>query len=88
MSECSDERLVQIQCEAALHIAHAFVHGDLPESSAMTIRQHLMACEECLDAFDVEAFMSEMIRRSCCQPISAPASLRARIVQMHVAWTE
>ena len=70
-------------CAHALKNVHAFLHGEMPEASADEIRQHLMACESCMDDFDIEATLTELIRR-CCPPCSASETLRARISSLHV----
>lgn len=72
-------------CHLAMRSVHAFLHGELPEASADEIRQHLMACEKCVDNFDAEQFIGAMLRR-CYGPAAAPASLRMRVSQLHVTW--
>lgn len=76
----------------ALRNVHAFLHGALPEAEADEIRTHLMACEACLDDFDIEQTITVMINR--CQPqVHASEELRKRIVAMtrvqytSVEWT-
>lgn len=85
LNQPDELRTSEICCESALHIAHAFLRGDLPEVSASEVRQHLLACEDCMDEFDVEMMLTQLLRRCSPRP-AAPANLRARIVQMHVTW--
>lgn len=75
----------ELQCAAAMRSAHAFLHGELPEWAADDIRAHLMACEDCMDNFDVESFITALVRR-CTAQQPAPQGLRARIVSMHVTY--
>lgn len=65
-------------CVRALESVHAFLHHELAESDADLIRLHLHACEKCMENFDIEATITEMIQRS--QPkVAAPAGLAARV---------
>lgn len=70
-------------CELAITQAQAFLHGELDETSADEIRAHLMACESCMDSYDIEQMITAMIRR-CCLPEHASGGLRARVAQLHI----
>ncbi len=87
----ADEQALEA-CAVALRNVHAFLHGALPEAEADEIRAHLMACEACLDDFDIEQTITVMIKR--CQPeVQASPALRERIAAMtrvsftSVEWT-
>lgn len=71
------------QCSFAMRSVHAFLHGELPASTADEIRHHLIACEKCMDDFDAEDFIGALLRR-CYGPTTAPAELRVRIAQLTV----
>lgn len=73
------------RCQVALRSVHAFLHGELPDTTADEIRQHLMACERCVDNFDAEQFIGALLKR-CYGPTTAPPSLRMRVSQLHVTW--
>ena len=75
------------QCQLAMRNVHAFLHGELPEANADEIRQHLMACESCMDNFDAEEFIGALLRR-CHGPATAPATLRMRVSTLHVCWRQ
>ena len=65
-------------CVRALEAVHAFLHHELAEADADLIRVHLHACERCMENFDIESTITEMIQRS--QPASqAPSGLVARV---------
>jgi len=81
--EAHDHSSAHDECVEALTRLQEFLHGELDETSADTIRQHLQACESCLDAFDVENAISAIIKR-CHQPTQAPASLRMRITSIRI----
>ena len=66
------------ECVQALAKVHAFLHNELFEADADVIRLHLHACERCMENFEIESTITEMIQRS--QPSSAaPTTLSARI---------
>lgn len=68
-------------CAKALDKLQSFLHGNLSEDQADLIREHLLACEKCMDDFDVEVIISDMLRR-CNPPSSASKQLRSRIMAM------
>ena len=74
-------------CAYTVGFVQAFLHNELPEATLESIRLHLMACEHCLQHYDIEALIGELIRRSN-QPILAPGQLRARIESLHIELTE
>ena len=73
-------------CADAIIQVQAFLHGEMPDSEADEIRQHLMTCEQCLEFYDSETLITELVRRSyqnTSQP--APDELRARIAKLRVS---
>lgn len=69
------------ECVRALEAVHAFLHHELAESDADVIRLHLHACEQCMEHFDIESTITEMIQRSQPAPV-VPQNLAARITMM------
>lgn len=65
-------------CDHILEQLYAFHDRELTEAEADEIREHLLACEPCLDRYDVEQALRVLIRR-CCSGQAAPESLRLRI---------
>ena len=66
------------ECVEALRRVHAFLHQELLDADADLIRLHLHACERCMENFEIESTITEMIQRS--QPeAKAPTTLLARI---------
>ena len=65
-------------CTAVLRSLYAFHDNELSVAEADEIRQHLMACEPCLDHFQVEDALRVLIRR-CCSDERAPDGLRLRM---------
>lgn len=70
-------------CAWVLERIQAFLHGELGEADAQAFREHLMACEDCMDETDLEQAVARAVRR-CCPPTTASAQLRMRIVEMRV----
>ena len=65
-------------CTEVLHSLYKFHDNELTAAEADDIRQHLLACEPCLDHFQVEDAMRLLIRR-CCADEKAPEGLRLRM---------
>lgn len=65
-------------CAHILERLYEFHDRELTEAEADEIREHLLACEPCLDRYDVEQALRVLIRR-CCSGQAAPESLRLRI---------
>ncbi len=70
-------------CAEALAQVQAFLHNELPMWEADLIREHLSACEKCLENFDVEALIGRMVKRSFAPP-RAPSTLRVRLTALRV----
>jgi anti-sigma factor (TIGR02949 family) len=65
-------------CTDVLKHLYAFHDKELTAAEADEIREHLMACEPCLDHYQVEDAMRLLIRR-CCSAAKAPDDLRLRV---------
>lgn len=74
------------ECVDALRRVQEFLHDEMTDEDADAIRHHLHACERCMQDFDIEHMISEMVRR--CQPApKAPASLRVSITSITLRQT-
>ena len=74
-------------CEQVLERVYEFLDNELDTATGDAIRQHLAACEPCLDRFDVElavqvpwwpAAAAATSRRSICGPRSSASCHRSR----------
>ena len=65
-------------CTDVLRSLYAFHDNELTQAEADDIREHLMACEPCLDHYQVEDALRLLIRR-CCAQAKAPDELRIRV---------
>ena len=71
------------ECVQALSQVHSFLRNELLEGDADLIRLHLHACERCMENFEIESTITEMIQRSQLAA-KAPVTLSARIQTMRV----
>ena len=74
-----------VDCTEVLKVVYQFIDNELDTATCDSIRQHLAACEPCLDRFDVEQAVKSLIAR-CCGNDPAPQELRAKVLtQLAVA---
>lgn len=66
-------------CSEVLEHLYAFHDHELSDEQADHIRQHLMACEPCLERFQVEDALRTLIRKCCNSDAIASADLRVRV---------
>ena len=71
-------------CTEVLRSLYAFHDHELTDAEADEIRAHLLACEPCLDHYQVENALRLLIRR-CCSEEKAPETLRMRV---RATWTK
>jgi anti-sigma factor (TIGR02949 family) len=66
-------------CDDVLSNLNAFLDGEVDEASADEVREHLAACEPCMDDFEVRLALRRVLQR-CCFAEKAPESLRLKVV--------
>ena len=71
-------------CTAVLRSLYAFHDHELTDAEADEIRAHLLACEPCLEHYQMEDALRLLIRR-CCSAEKAPEALRLRV---RATWTK
>ncbi|WP_114558563.1 mycothiol system anti-sigma-R factor [Desertihabitans aurantiacus] len=71
----------EVHCAEVLERVNVFIDHELADADSDTIREHLAACEPCLDQFDVADAVKRLVRR-CCVGEQAPATLRLRVLQV------
>lgn len=76
------------QCTLAIENVQAFLHGELDEAKADEIRAHLMVCEACLDDYDVESMITQVIKRCNEVPDECPEGLRERISRLEITFPQ
>ena len=66
-------------CKETLQELYQYLDGELTEDDRAHIAGHLDDCSPCLEAFDFEAELLQVVRNRCTD--TAPESLRQRIAQ-------
>lgn len=64
-------------CGEVVHRLYHFLDGELTEERRAAIRAHLDDCGPCLDAFDFEAELRQVVASRCRDRV--PDSLRERV---------
>ena len=64
-------------CNEALHELYSFLDGHLTNERRTVISHHLDECGPCLEAFDFEAELKQVIAQKCREEV--PQELRDRI---------
>ena len=65
------------ECSEAVEVLYHFLDGQLTEERRILIKRHLDDCPPCLDAFDFEAELRQMIALRCRERV--PDGLMERI---------
>lgn len=66
-----------VDCQGAVGRLYHYLDGELTEDRRTEIKRHLDECPPCLDAFDFEAELRQVIADRCRDRV--PESLRLRI---------
>ena len=75
MSECDEQNMSA--CEEAVAELYTYLDGELTDELRSKIRGHLDDCGHCLQAFDFEAELRNVISAKCQERV--PEALRNRI---------
>ena len=65
------------RCEDAVERLYHFLDGELDEERKAVIQRHLDECLPCLEVFDFELVLRQLIARRCTERV--PEQLRSRI---------
>ncbi len=68
-----------LDCEEALRDLYQYLDGEITDERRADIRVHIEECGHCLEAFDFEAELRELVARTCRR--EAPESLRDRVAE-------
>ena len=68
---------VGVNCSEAVHVLYHFLDGELTPERKLLIEYHLDACHHCLEAFEFEVELRELIKERCREHV--PDELRLRI---------
>ena len=67
-------------CAHMLERVYEFLDHELDTASSDEIREHLAACEPCLDRYDVEQAVKSLVSRSCGGDV-APDHVRTTVLR-------
>ncbi len=71
------EPKVGLNCTEAVHVLYHFLDGELTPERRLLIEYHLDACSHCLEAFEFEIELRDLIKERCREQV--PDELRLRI---------
>jgi len=71
------EPTVELNCTEAVHVLYHFLDGELTPERRLLIEYHLDACQHCLEAFEFEIELRDLIKERCREHV--PDELRVRI---------
>ena len=65
-------------CEKALQNLYLFIDQEIDTASCAEIQHHIDECTDCLDEFDLERLVKQLVSRSCHEV--APQPLRDKVL--------
>jgi mycothiol system anti-sigma-R factor len=68
---------VGLNCTEAVHVLYHFLDGELTPERRLLIEYHLDSCSPCLEAFEFEIELRDLIKERCREQV--PDELRHRI---------
>lgn len=71
---------VDVNCTEAVHVLYHFLDGELTPERKLLIEYHLDACHPCLEAFEFEVELRQLIKQRCREQV--PDDLRLRIKEL------
>lgn len=74
----------EADCDDLLDHLYELVDGELPDDAARIMTAHLRHCSHCREAVHSEVEVRRLLRR--CWQVSAPRTLRLRIVERTTAF--
>ena len=74
----SPEPTVGVNCTEAVHVLYHFLDGELTPERRLLIEYHLDACHPCLEAFEFEVELRELIRQRCREHVPDELILRVK----------
>ena len=78
MTERDEAHDHEVECAMVLARVQEFLDHELDSATEDAVREHLAACEPCMDQADVWAAVRALVKRACPPP-EAPATLVTRI---------
>ena len=76
MTSCSDGS--GTDCGQALEKLYLFLDHEMDDASCEEIEAHIQSCSPCLDEYDLERVVKQLVSRSCSEV--APQPLRDKVL--------
>ncbi len=76
---CGEAASHHLDCGSALRDLYGYLDGEITEERRAGIRVHIEECGPCLEAFDFEVELRQLVARTC--QCDAPDALRERVAQ-------
>lgn len=76
---CSEAASAHVDCEEALRDLYTYLDGEITPARREHIRVHIEECSPCLEAFDFEMELRQLVARTC--QCDAPDGLRDRVAE-------
>ena len=73
-----DQTPSESECAAYLESIVAFIDNELDAASCHEVKAHLDVCNPCLERYDLQRTVKQVVARSCSE--AAPAELRSRVM--------
>jgi mycothiol system anti-sigma-R factor len=67
-------------CQEAIHRLYHFLDGELTPDKRAQIQKHLDDCPPCIEAFEFEVELRQVVSRGCREQV--PDELRLRIARL------
>lgn len=71
------EPKIGVNCTEAVHVLYHFLDGELTPERRLLIEYHLDSCSPCLEAFEFEIELRDLIKQRCREQV--PDELLSRI---------
>ena len=68
-----------VDCQDALRDLYGYLDGEITDERRARIREHVEDCGPCLNAFDFEVDLRQLVAKTC--QTEAPSSLRDRVAR-------
>jgi mycothiol system anti-sigma-R factor len=69
---------IEVNCTEAVHVLYHFLDGELTPERRLLIEYHLDSCHPCLEAFEFEVELRELIRQRCREHVPDELMLRVK----------
>ena len=69
---------IEVNCTEAVHVLYHFLDGELTPERRLLIEYHLDACHPCLEAFEFEVELRELIKQRCREHVPDDLILRVK----------